>query len=103
MEAGNATDSQPVEGRRDLRKRYRIQRTLSEALRYEAEKDRRTYKVIAVSMYKDDLNELDQLVDKLKKQGIRSANRSALIRIALRHLHSVSEAITEETLLKEEL
>ena len=41
------------------------------------------YKVICISMYKGDLERLDQMVDKLKERGLTKANRSALIRYAL--------------------
>jgi len=41
------------------------------------------YKVICISMYKDDLEKLDQMVDALKGKGLTKANRSALIRHAL--------------------
>ncbi|MDX2053742.1 MAG: hypothetical protein SFV15_15175 [Polyangiaceae bacterium] len=41
------------------------------------------YKVICISMYTDDLNRLDTMVDTLKSRGLTKANRSALIRYAL--------------------
>jgi hypothetical protein len=41
------------------------------------------YKVICISMYMQDLAELDRMVDSLKAKGITKANRSALIRHAL--------------------
>lgn len=41
------------------------------------------YKVICISMYTDDLQRLDQMVDELKAKGLTKANRSALIRYAL--------------------
>jgi hypothetical protein len=41
------------------------------------------YKVICISMYTQDLAELDAMVDALKAKGITKANRSALIRHAL--------------------
>ena len=44
------------------------------------------YKVICISMYTKDLEQLDQLVEKLKTRGITKANRSALIRVALEQL-----------------
>ena len=44
------------------------------------------YKVICISMYTKDLEQLDELVDKLKTRGITKANRSALIRVALEQL-----------------
>jgi hypothetical protein len=44
------------------------------------------YKVICISMYTKDLEQLDALVDQLKTRGITKANRSALIRVALEQL-----------------
>jgi hypothetical protein len=44
------------------------------------------YKVICISLYKRDLERLDELVDELKARGITKANRSALIRVALDQL-----------------
>jgi hypothetical protein len=41
------------------------------------------YKVICISMYVEDLQRLDQMVDSLKARGLTKANRSALIRYAL--------------------
>ena len=41
------------------------------------------YKVICISLYNDDLEQLDEMVDELKARGITKANRSALIRHAL--------------------
>jgi hypothetical protein len=41
------------------------------------------YKVICISMYTSDLEQLDQMVEKLKGRGLTKANRSALIRFAL--------------------
>ena len=41
------------------------------------------YKVICISMYLDDLDKLDEMVDALKARGLTKANRSALIRHAL--------------------
>lgn len=41
------------------------------------------YKVICISMYTDDLQRLDAMVDSLKARGLTKANRSALIRFAL--------------------
>jgi len=41
------------------------------------------YKVICISMYTDDLANLDAMVDQLKARGLTKANRSALIRHAL--------------------
>lgn len=41
------------------------------------------YKVICISMYTDDLKQLDSMVDELKARGLTKASRSALIRHAL--------------------
>jgi hypothetical protein len=41
------------------------------------------YKVICISMYTDDLERLDGMVQDLKARGLTKANRSALIRYAL--------------------
>ena len=44
------------------------------------------YDVICISLYKEDLARLDQMVTKLKKKGHRRISRSALIRYALDHV-----------------
>jgi hypothetical protein len=41
------------------------------------------YKVICISLYTEDLERLDEMVNALKGRGITKANRSALIRHAL--------------------
>lgn len=41
------------------------------------------YKVICISLYNDDLANLDRMVEELKARGFTRANRSALIRFAL--------------------
>ena len=41
------------------------------------------YKVICISIYTQDLQRLDAMVDDLKSRGMTKANRSALIRAAL--------------------
>ena len=41
------------------------------------------YKVICISLYTQDLERLDLMVDTLKDRGFTKANRSALIRAAL--------------------
>jgi hypothetical protein len=41
------------------------------------------YKVICISMYTRDLEQLDAMVEQLKARGLTKANRSALIRFAL--------------------
>ncbi len=41
------------------------------------------YKVICISLYTEDLERLDGMVDALKRRGLTKANRSALIRAAL--------------------
>ncbi len=43
----------------------------------------RPYKVICISLYKEDLKVMDAKVEALKKQGYGRANRSMLIRYAL--------------------
>ena len=44
------------------------------------------YKVICISMYTRDLEELEAKVAELKRRGWTKANRSALIRVALEQL-----------------
>jgi hypothetical protein len=44
------------------------------------------YKVICISMYTKDLEQLDNMVDELKARGMTKANRSAVIRVALEQL-----------------
>ena len=41
------------------------------------------YKVICISLYTEDLDQLDAMVNALKARGLTKANRSALIRHAL--------------------
>jgi len=41
------------------------------------------YKVICISLYKEDLTRLDEMVALLKSRGLTKASRSALIRFAL--------------------
>lgn len=41
------------------------------------------YKVICISLYNEDLAQLDAMVSELKQRGFTKANRSALIRLAL--------------------
>jgi hypothetical protein len=41
------------------------------------------YKVICISLYTKDLEQLDEMVDALKAKGVTKASRSALIRAAL--------------------
>jgi hypothetical protein len=41
------------------------------------------YKVICISLYNEDLKQLDGMVAKLKRRGLTKASRSALIRFAL--------------------
>jgi hypothetical protein len=45
-----------------------------------------TYKVVCISIYAEDLEQLDGYVAELKSRGIRRANRSWLIRVALDRL-----------------
>ena len=44
------------------------------------------YKVISISLYTDDIQRLQGLVDELKRRGHTRANKSLLIREALRQL-----------------
>src|SRR5579863_5128622 len=44
------------------------------------------YKVICISLYTKDLEDLDAAVDELKARGMTKASRSALIRVALEQL-----------------
>ncbi len=41
------------------------------------------YKVICISLYNEDLEQLDRMVASLKRRGLTKASRSALIRFAL--------------------
>lgn len=41
------------------------------------------YKVICISLYNNDLEQLDDMVAQLKRRGLTKASRSALIRYAL--------------------
>jgi hypothetical protein len=41
------------------------------------------YKVICISLYTEDLDNLDRMVEALKARGLTKASRSALIRYAL--------------------
>lgn len=54
--------------------------------RAKAKKKPDHYDVICISLYKEDLSQLDKMVAKLKKQGHRRISRSALIRFALDQL-----------------
>lgn len=58
------------------------------------------FKVICISIYSQDLNDLDQLVERLKAQGHRTANRSRLIRMALKKLdqEEAAKALAERPL-----
>ncbi|MBN2695577.1 hypothetical protein JXR93_13025 [bacterium] len=44
------------------------------------------YKVITISLYKEDLELLDEYVSELKKNGHKRMNKSRVIRYALRSL-----------------
>ena len=44
------------------------------------------YKVICISMYNQDIKELEAKVAELKKRGMTKANKSQLIRLALQQL-----------------
>lgn len=41
------------------------------------------YKVVSISLYTDDIERLDEMVQELKRRGFTKANRSQLIRYAL--------------------
>lgn len=58
------------------------------------EQPRRPWKVIAISMYRSDLDEADRKVAELKKRGIYRASRSWLIRLALSRLDV--DTVTQE-------
>ena len=45
-----------------------------------------TYKVLSISLYHEDIQAMDDFVKQLIVRGYRRANRSALIRLALRDL-----------------
>ena len=51
-----------------------------------APKSARTYKVVCISLYNRDDEQLDEMVAELKRRGIARANRSWLIRLALSRL-----------------
>jgi hypothetical protein len=46
------------------------------------------YRIVAISVYDDDLDQWDRKVNTLRRRGFTSANRSALIRYALRLLRT---------------
>ena len=46
------------------------------------------YEIICISMYREDLTELDAKVDELKKNGHRRISRSSLIRYALSNVNT---------------
>lgn len=47
----------------------------------------RTYKVVCISLYNEDVAAIDDLVEALKERGLSRANRSALIRYAIRKVN----------------
>lgn len=47
------------------------------------EKRPQHYKVLSISLYNEDIEQMDELVKELKEQGFTRMNRSALIRFAL--------------------
>lgn len=57
--------------------------SLAKAKESKEAKEALHYKVICISLYNDDLERLDGMVDELKKRGLTKASRSALIRAAL--------------------
>jgi hypothetical protein len=54
----------------------------------------RDHKVVCISMYEDDLNKADQTVKQLKLLGFTKANRSWLIRMAIKQFDT--SLLTEE-------
>lgn len=46
----------------------------------------KSYKIVAISLYRNDLAEADQLVDALRRSGWPKANRSLIMREALLRL-----------------
>jgi hypothetical protein len=44
------------------------------------------YRVICISLYKEDLAKMDELVTVLKERGLRGTCRSSLIRYAIEHI-----------------
>jgi metal-responsive CopG/Arc/MetJ family transcriptional regulator len=44
------------------------------------------YRVVCISLYREDLDRVDRLVRELKAKGQRRANRSSVIRQALRQV-----------------
>lgn len=56
----------------------------------------RPYKVICISLYRTDLDDIDAKVAELKRRGWTKANRSHLIRLALSRLdESALESIAD--------
>jgi hypothetical protein len=47
---------------------------------------KRTWRVICVSLYPENLRDLDEKVEILKARGIHKMNRSRLLRIAVKQL-----------------
>lgn len=41
------------------------------------------YKIVCISLYNEDLDRLDAVVQELKRKGYRRANRSAVLRAAM--------------------
>lgn len=75
MLAGDVTDDPD----RELEVELNIRRTC-------LPRDERTYEIIAISLYKADLVQLDRAVDKCKQAGMARMSRSQLLRIALKRL-----------------
>ena len=46
---------------------------------------RKSYKVVCISLYEENLQEIDEVVSALKTKGYNKANRSWLIRQAIHH------------------
>ena len=51
------------------------------------------YRVVCISLYREDLDRVDRLVRDLKARGQRRANRSSVIRQALRQVEEALRTI----------
>lgn len=78
-----AMGSDPLEGMSELLGTFYPAPPPMEKRPVKAQPRPRHYKVICISLYTDDLDRLDALVETLKAQGHTRASRSQLIRFAL--------------------
>lgn len=46
------------------------------------------YKIVSISLYREDIDRLDRMVRELKRRGVYKANKSQLIRHALQRLEA---------------